>query len=203
MNQILFLGTKKNKKKLFLFVFQLVASISLFFVFVMYLINLSKSRTRDENFSRYLVKKVNISSLYSENYQTIVLNEPVLIIGTIKIEKINIEYPIFSYSSENLLKIGICRFYGPSVNVPGNLCVAGHNYDDYRFFSNLFSLQINDEIKIYDNLGNYINYYVYEKYEINSDDSSCIRQNTYGKREITLVTCNNLANKRLIIKAKE
>ena len=50
-------------------------------------------------------------------------------------------------------------------------------------------------------LGNKVRYEVYKNYETNFDDLSCTNQDTNGKVEITLVTCNNIKNKRRIIKA--
>lgn len=52
-------------------------------------------------------------------------------------------------------------------------------------------------------VGEYINYYVYNKYEISANDVSCTTQDTNGYREITLVTCNNINKNRIVVKAKE
>lgn len=52
-------------------------------------------------------------------------------------------------------------------------------------------------------LGNFIDYFVYKKYEVDSSDTSCTSQKTNNKRELTLVTCNNQRKTRLIVKAKE
>lgn len=46
-------------------------------------------------------------------------------------------------------------------------------------------------------------YEVYQSYETDYDDLSCTSQDTNGKREITLVTCNNIKNRRRVIKAVE
>ena len=46
-------------------------------------------------------------------------------------------------------------------------------------------------------------YKVYEMYEIEKNDMSCTSQETNGNKEITLITCNNINKKRLILKAKE
>ena len=108
-----------------------------------------------------------------------------------------------SDTNDELLKISPCRFYGPYPNEIGNLCIAGHNYDDDRFFSNLYKLSLGDMIKIYDSNNSYISYYVYDKFEVIKSDTSCTNQDTNGKREITLVTCNNVNKNRLVIKAKE
>ena len=103
----------------------------------------------------------------------------------------------------NFLKMAPCRFYGPYPNQIGNLCIAAHNYDDNRFFSNLYKLNIGDIINIYDSSNLCITYSVYQKYEISIKDTSCTSQNTNGQKEITLVTCNNINKNRLIIKARE
>ena len=97
----------------------------------------------------------------------------------------------------------MCRFAGPMPNEAGNLCVAGHNYVDYRFFSRLNELKTGDSIEIYDLTGKKIFYKVYDKFEINPSDFSCTNQNTNGDKIITLLTCNNVTGKRLVIKAKE
>ena len=39
-------------------------------------------------------------------------------------------------------------------------------------------------------------------YETSNSDVSCTSQETFGFKEITLVTCNNFNRKRLIVKAK-
>ena len=85
----------------------------------------------------------------------------------------------------------------------GNMCVAAHNYDDDRFFGNLYKLDLGDEIKIYDSSGYCISYLVYDKFETDNSDTSSTSQDTNSLKEITLVTCNNLNKKRLIIKAKQ
>ena len=88
-------------------------------------------------------------------------------------------------------------------NEPGNLCIAGHNYDNGTFFSDITKLKINDIICIYDSNGIKKDYYIYKKYEVSSSDISCTDQNTSGNCEITLVSCNNINNNRIIIKARE
>ncbi len=84
----------------------------------------------------------------------------------------------------------------------GNLCIAGHNYADKRFFGRLKELEISDKITIYDLSGNSLDYFIYERKEISPNDLSCISQKTNGEKIVTLITCNNLSDKRLLIKAK-
>ena len=52
----------------------------------------------------------------------------------------------------------------------GNLCIAGHNYIDNRFFGRLDELQKNDLIEIYDLSGRMVEYVVENKYETKSSD---------------------------------
>ena len=84
----------------------------------------------------------------------------------------------------------------------GNICIAGHNYNDGSFFSNISKLSLNDTIKFTDLNNRSKLYTIYEKYETSSKDTSCTSQDTNRKNEITLVTCNNLNGNRIIIKAK-
>lgn len=217
MNQILFTNEEKLKKnknermknikivKSFRITF--IISISVLLVFLSYYIYNHIISNNKKDMSVMLLNSFNVQRLYSneENYTTITLNnnENFLVIGNIEIPSIQLNYPILSDTNDELLKIAPCRFYGPYPNEIGNLCIAAHNYDDNRFFSNLYKLNIEDKIIIYDHTNSSVTYYIYDKYETNKNDTSCTSQDTYGVREITLVTCNNLNGNRLIIKAKE
>ena len=205
MNQILFYKNfKKHIKKLKL---QMIISIILLIFTLIYIILAYFKSKQKENFSVSLLNNFNIERLYSnpKNYTIIELNSSggFLVIGIIEIPKINIKYPILSNITDDLLKIAPCRFYGPYPNQEGNLCIAAHNYEDERFFSNLFSLNLGDCVNIYDSSNSKITYYIYDIYETHSKDTSCTSQNTNQKKEITLITCNNINKKRLIVKAKE
>lgn len=67
-----------------------------------------------------------------------------------------------------MLKISLCRFAGPMPNEIGNLCIAGHNYVDYKLFSRLHELENGDKIDIYDLNGTKITYAVFDKFEVKS-----------------------------------
>jgi len=86
----------------------------------------------------------------------------------------------------------------------GNLCIAGHNYKNNTFFSNLSKLELGDIIEIQDVFGYSIEYKVYDIYKSEQNDLSCTNQNTDNLKVITLITCDNINdNFRTIIKAKE
>lgn len=176
-------------------------------VFVYYIYDVNKR----DNLSKELATTYSISYLYSDfpSYNTNLnnstsskSNEP-FVIGIIKIDKLKLNYPILSESSEELLKIAPCRFAGPLPNEIGNLCIAGHNYIDNTFFAKISILEAGDEIEIYGNNGSHVSYYVADKKEVSSDDMSCTSQDTNGKRIITLMTCNSLKQTRRIITAYE
>lgn len=85
----------------------------------------------------------------------------------------------------------------------GNLCIAGHNYASQKHFGKLTSLETNDIFQIYDLSGNELNYIIYEILEVSADDTSCTSQDTNGKKEVTLITCNTIRGTRIVVKAKE
>ncbi|MBQ3145330.1 MAG: sortase [Clostridia bacterium] len=186
---------------------QLFISLIMIISFSIYLLYFYINRIKDKNISNTLLNTFSLERLYSksENYTTVELNKNgnYFVIGIIEIPKINIKYPILSDVNDELLKISACRFYGPYPNKIGNLCIAGHNYDNNSFFSNLYKLDIGDVINIYDSNKLLVTYSIYNKFETSKSDTSCTNQNTNGKREITLVTCNNINKNRLIVKAIE
>lgn len=216
MNQIL--CTDKTSKKLYsshsaksvLYLkFQLIISIFVIILSLSYCFYWLYDYKKTSNITKKVSDNFNISLLYSNktssNYNTSTTpsNEQYFsVIGAIKIDKLKLSYPIFSNLDNELLKVSPCRFYGPMPNEVGNLCIAGHNFNDNRFFSKLDKLTINDSILIYDSKGNSLEYFVYDKYEVTTDDLSCTSQDTNEEKEVTLITCNNLNGMRIIIKAK-
>ena len=130
-------------------------------------------------------------------------------VGTVKIPKINVEYPILdgqtdsAEETEELLKISPTKFWGPEPNEVGNFCIVGHNYRNTKFFSKVLTLENGDTIQITDLSGKTINYRVYNKYEVDPTDVSCTSQLTNGNKEVTLITCTNDSKLRVIVKARE
>ena len=212
MNQILEtnLNDKKNKsyRKKTLFFLQL--SFSLFFVIAIsiFIFYNNFNLSRKENYSNQVLENYNIARLYANLNNNIDSasneidsNQIFNIIGIIEISKINLYYPVFSMYSDELLKISPCKFYGPLPGKSGNLCIAGHNYDNDKFFSKISSLSINDEIIIYDNSNNKFSYFVSDIYEVSSDDLSPVYSYDKNNKQLTLITCNNFNNNRIVVKA--
>ncbi|MCI9177975.1 MAG: sortase [Clostridia bacterium] len=194
---------QKYRFQFFVSLFVAIIFIAIFFYHV-------QTNKAQEKLSKDLLKNYSLTTLYHEknldstktNKSNFVIENP-FVIGMIKIAKINLNYPILSESNSDLLKISLCRFAGPMPNEVGNLCIAGHNYVDNKFFSRLAELNKNDTIEIYDLAGKKITYFVTDKYEVNPSDLSCTNQDTNQSKVITLLTCNNVNGKRTVVKAIE
>lgn len=222
MNQILCTSNsdleilKKNYKKKNLYISFLVISIIIAFILSLYYLLFRYDLYKSEKLSKKLLESFNITGIYagnddylanrsSINFSAVDFDDfPCSVIGIIEIEKLNIIYPILSEINKNYLKLSPCKFYGPSINTTGNVCIAAHNYKNDSFFSKISDLSNGDIITIYDVSGNYIDYVVFNKYTASADDLSCISQFTNGLKIITLVTCDSLNNHyRTIVQAKE
>lgn len=210
MNQIL--ETNLNKKKSTLKKFKKKLKIQFYFslslmIIVGIFISYNKFNLyQQEKYSSQILNNYNITKLYTDQLSNEISesNDNIdnnYIMGIIEIPKLNVYYPIFSIYDEELLKISPCKFYGSEPGNVGNLCIAGHNYDNGKFFSSINNLNINDEIIIYNNLNNKFSYYVFEIYEVKSDDLSPIYSYDNNSIQLTLITCNNLNNNRIIVKA--
>lgn len=208
MNQILNTKTHNNnklKKKMFKiqFYFSIFVLIIILAYVCSYLFNLYKK----EYISKSLIQNYNISKIYSNNNSNSnykISNNSNTIFGIIEIPKLAIYYPIFSNLDEELLKISPCKFFGDSPQKNGNICIAGHNYNNSMFFSNLDTLSIDDNIFIFDNDGQKYVYTINKIYEVHVTDLSPIFNYEKNEKILTLITCNNNNNSnRIIVRANQ
>ena len=126
------------------------------------------------------------------------------IVGTIKIPKTGIEYPVLSEVTKKSLETAVAVLYGPGVNQPGNTVIVGHNYRNQRFFSNNHKLTNGDTVILTDVYGETVTYVIYNMYYTTPDDADYMVRNVdEGVREISLSTCNDDSSQRLIIWARE
>lgn len=146
----------------------------------------TKTQTTNKNTGKYTAPN-------GDTYNTV---------GTVSIPSIDVNYPILSETTEKLLKVSVCKFWGSDPNEVGNLCIAGHNYRNKKFFSKVPNLVVGDIIKVTDLSGNTVDYKVYDKYTVSPDDVSCTSQLTNGKRIVTLITCTNDSKQRVVVKAE-
>ncbi len=206
MNQILSTNLKQNKKSpekkswfKFQFTFSLLIIMICLFCISSYFYHLQK----EENFSDRLITNYNIYRLYSTPENNPQSESSNGLFGIIEIPKINLYYPVFSHLTEDLLKISPCKFYGDQPDINGNICIAGHNYDNSLFFSKISTLSVNDEISIFDNNGKQYLYWIYDIYEVSESDLSPILNYEEDEKILTLVTCNNFNSNRIIVRAKQ
>lgn len=132
--------------------------------------------------------------VYMEDYE---------VMGTIKIPKTGIEYPVLETVTKRSLEIAVAIAYGPGLNEVGNTIIYGHNYRNGLFFSNNKKLVNGDKILITDKSGNTVTYVVYNIYETTPSDASYMQRDTEGKREISLQTCTDDSSGRIIVWARE
>lgn len=125
------------------------------------------------------------------------------IVGIINIPKINVEYPILEKTTEESLNISITKFWGNEINEIGNVTLAGHNNFSGVMFGRIKKLEIGDVIELTDAQNVTLQYEVFETKIIDPNDISCILPIEEGRREVTLITCENGKANRFIIKAKE
>ena len=119
------------------------------------------------------------------------------------IPKINLEtYILEDYSKEGM-KVCASKFWGPNPNEIGNFCIAGHNYDKENMFNHLIDLEIGDALYLLDNENGKVEYKIYDIYKVKPENIEPISQETNGKRVITLITCVNYSQNRLIVQAVE
>lgn len=220
MNQILQIENPKKIKKtkifqshLLLFLFSSITI--LLFSILGYLLY---DQNKKYNISKKLSEQYDIIRLYSninnsdinsieksnnfsnlENYNTSSINNNFLI-GTIEIPKLNLYYPFFSSLNDECLQIYPCRFFGDMPPKNGNLCIAGHNYENDLFFSRIPTLNLDDEIIITNNSNQSFSYYVSDIYEVSENDFSPITIYNQENKQLTLITCNNLNKNRIIVK---
>lgn len=124
------------------------------------------------------------------------------VIAILNIPKLEIQYPVLSSTSKELLKVSLNKYWGPNPNKEGNLCIVGHNYNDERFFGKLHKIENGDEIELTDMTGKTKAYYVYDTYIVDPDNTKCTSQKTNGETEITLITCTKNFKQRFIVKAR-
>lgn len=214
-NDIKSINKKKEKssKRIFkinlnFFKLQFVFSIFLILFLIGFIFYYIFSLQNKKELTDNLLGNYGIYRLYSnipkENSDNEVSNEAESnLFGIIEIPKLDLYYPVFSHLEENLLKISPCKFYGTSPKEVGNICIAGHNYNNSMFFSKLHLLDNEDQIYLYDNSGYKYIYSVFKSYEVKEDDLSPIFDYNSFSKELTLVTCNNMNSNRLIVKSKQ
>lgn len=193
------------KKKIYNIILKILALILLVVISIIAFKRINNQIKEKELINTVADIKVKLEEIKeSENDEkTITKYKGYDIVGIIEIPKINIEYPIINQTSDETMALSITKFWGNNVNDIGNFTMAGHNYFDGTMFSNTNKLNIEDTIKMTDLDGKTIEYKVFDKYIIDPNDVKCVQSVKENTREITLITCINGRNNRLVVKARE
>lgn len=130
--------------------------------------------------------------------------EGFVMIGYITIPKTNVKLPILDTVTPDSLNTAVAALYpsNPQLNEPGNVVIIGHNYRNGKFFSDNDKLSVGDKILIKDTTGRELSYTIYQKFQTTEQDTSFYTRNTNGIAEITLSTCTDDGDARIIILAK-
>ena len=218
---------RKTYKVIFILCLVLIVILTGYYVLAEY------DKNQKEQISREILNQMNDSTTVEDNFIVVALDEeptdeevPIVELQTttttntinsevtangvnyqteaiLDYPKLGINYPVLSEESEELLKVSLCKYWGPNPNKVGNYCIVGHNYLSGKMFGKLSGAAVGDEINLTDLNNNTVTYVVYNRYVVEPTDVSCTSQLTNGQREITLITCTNYGKQRLVVKARE
>ncbi len=198
---------RKTKKSRTIINFILVILI---FGIITYLRIETNSEKNIKQANNYEVKNVVTSTNNIKENEKVYSKEEVIkeykgyeVDSKLEIPKIELETYILKDFSKETLNISVTKFWGCKPNTIGNYCIAGHNFKNKNMFHNLKKLKRNDNLFIIDNKVGKVEYEVYDVYKVFPEDTSCLEQETNGKKEVTLITCTSDSEERIIIKAVE
>ena len=121
-------------------------------------------------------------------------------IAVVYIPSVGIKGKIANGTDANTLKKYVGRFDGSvDPGKVGNFAIAAHNNVYTEIFRKLYKVKVEDEVKIITRDTEYT-YKVKNIQTVLPDDVSVLK-NT-DKAEITLITCNNTASKRVVVKGE-
>ena len=194
----------KEKKKIKISNILLLILVMIAIILIVTIGKIIRDRNENDENLKQVISQVNEKVQSDANGEIpYIEHEGYQVIGTIQIPKIDLEYPILIETTEDSLRKSITRFGDGKVNEVGNLCLAGHDYINNSMFGAINKLENGDEILITDLYGNKVTYTVFDKYTTDPNDTSVLESIDVTKREITLITCINGNQDRLIIRATE
>lgn len=124
------------------------------------------------------------------------------ILGKIEIPKIGFTSVIIKEYTYSAMNVGVIKTYGSELNEEGGFIIHGHNYRGRSIFMyNIRHLSEGDKIYITNASGVKLAYTVYETLrEVDPSDTSYY--NKYDGYHLTLVTCENSGQSRIVVKAR-
>lgn len=125
----------------------------------------------------------------------------------LNIPSLGINYPVlkhteYPYTTDELLKISLTKFWGGQPNEIGNYVIVGHNYKNKKMFGKLAEIKIGDRIELTDLKGRKITYEVYDKYKVAPEDTACTSQKTRWTKRSNINNMYKLWNTKISSKNK-
>lgn len=167
------------------------------------------SKTQEDDTSEaqkeVIIERITQDNFINELKNKVDLPETFLgfnVIAKLEIPKINLETFILENYEEKGMKVCASKFWGPNPNEIGNFCIAGHNYEQERMFNHLIDLEVGDELFLSDNINGKKKYTIYDIYKVKPQNTEPLEQETSGEIRVTLITCVNYSQNRLIVQAR-
>ncbi len=124
------------------------------------------------------------------------------VISRLDIDKLDLSLPVLSETTDEALAVSACLYQGPQPGSAGNIVVTGHDYRSGAIFGKLSELMVGDSVKMTGTDGITYDYSVYEIDHIKPDNPQALDDTEYAN-ELSLLTCENNGNGRLLIRCRE
>ena len=122
------------------------------------------------------------------------------VIGKLTIEMISQTLPVISETDGKALKVSVCWYQGAMPGEKGNMVITGHDYANGAHFGRLSELETGDTVTFTTPDKDYV-YTVYDKEVIRPDQPEKLDEYE-GDMALTLLTCTNHGNSRLVVRCK-
>ena len=196
---------RKNRIKKYLrrFIILLFLLLAIYVGYGMYKESIIRLEDEDVQYSKIISKVNTIEDEAKKEVKIPTTYKGYEVSSKVEIPTIHFEALILKEYTTKTMKVSPCLYWGPEPNTIGNYCIAGHNYEQDNMFNHLIDLKVGDKIYLSDNENGQYTYYIYDIYKVKPENTKPLSQDTDGKKEITLITCVNYSQNRLIIKASE
>ena len=148
------------------------------------------------------IEKVNVEDIESDKTSNMGFDySGYTLLGKIEIPRIGFTSVVIGENTYHSMDLGVVLSYGNALNESGGFIISGHNYRGQSIFMyNIRNLESGDKIYIIDSSGRKLEYTVYEKIR-NYDPTGTDIYKKYDGYHLTLVTCENDGNSRIVVKA--
>ena len=177
-------------------VFLLIGAVLLLVAAGWYVYNLQEDAAAGKQATELLEKMQAQMQEQTENTAPVIVVEGESFCGTVRIEKLGVELPVYDRWDYAKLKKAPCRYSG-SVQTD-DLIIAAHNYQNH--FGQLKSLSVGDEVVFVDAYGVSHSYLVSELAVL---DGTAVSDMQSGQWDFTLFTCTPGGAQRVTLRCNK